>query len=440
MSARGGRGGGGARGGGGNKRSFTGGRGGARSGGNGGAVVPALPRTQFTATFEAFALEFDAVNATREEVYKLSRDITAASKRVISLLQRMSLTTDDATFLTGARSEIRNVHAQMRDLTKLLARTYSDLAPASTTATIAARAAAAEDKPLLPLYWEFYKRFNFCLQEYVEAFTFYHFLKHHALCEQEHIAAAIAEDFAALDEEETAANQQAAAAEAEAEAAAAKAEAEAEAAAEAKAAAATSSSGVAGETEDGTMAAAGTAENLAQLMLDGPVPSAIFPSNSNRNSNSNDSNKTAIATTAAFAMPAVVTPVLPIPPADYLLGLFDLTGELMRFGLTVAPRSPAFAAQIATFIAALSLHLGGAVALHSDALQLRRKDTEGKTQTLKDSLSKLEEVCYSWKKQTAEFSPEVVREALERMVQARAAGTVDGGEGDAGGAEGANEY
>jgi predicted translin family RNA/ssDNA-binding protein len=352
---------------------------------------PNVPQTQFTSLFEGFAARMDSLNLAREEVYKLSRDITAASKRVISLLQRMRLNADSDSFLETARSELKQVHGMLRTLTKHLA-SSAGAAAADTSESFAALTVAPAATVPLPLYWQFYPRFSFGLQEYVEAYTFYHYLRFTTICTEADIAAAIAEDFAAFDTEET---EEAAAA---AEAAAAEAAAEAEVAASAAKLQATALDGSA--DAPAAVADAGDTADAAA------APAAAM------------SDEAAPAASARAAPMPVRTPVLPIPPSDYLLGLFDLTGELMRFGVLSAPTAPGFAAGIAAFISALSAHIVATTGLYGSALRLRRKDLDGKLGAMRASLQKVEEMCYKWQTRMAEFPPEVAQEVLQRLIRA----------------------
>ncbi|KAI0566581.1 Translin [Gracilaria domingensis] len=88
-------------------------------------------------------------------------------------------------------------------------------------------------------------------------------------------------------------------------------------------------------------------------------------------------------------------PPLSLDLSDYLLGVADLTGELMRQGVSDSNSS----GQIAIFLAEIEASLGSL----SDKHQLDVKELHFKLQVLKRSVSKVERTCYDVAIQDAEL-------------------------------------
>jgi predicted translin family RNA/ssDNA-binding protein len=78
--------------------------------------------------FAAMAASLDARNERRESVYKLARDITAASKKVIFSLHRSASgpPATRAEALVGARKEMRPIHIMIGRIHAQLAQGGAD--------------------------------------------------------------------------------------------------------------------------------------------------------------------------------------------------------------------------------------------------------------------------------------------------------------------------
>eukprot|EP00178_Gracilaria_changii_P018293 TRINITY_DN521_c0_g1_i3.p1 TRINITY_DN521_c0_g1~~TRINITY_DN521_c0_g1_i3.p1 ORF type:complete len:193 (-),score=19.49 TRINITY_DN521_c0_g1_i3:1561-2139(-) len=88
-------------------------------------------------------------------------------------------------------------------------------------------------------------------------------------------------------------------------------------------------------------------------------------------------------------------PPLPLDLADYVLGVADLTGELMRQGVS----DSSWSGQIALFMAEIERALESLVEKH----HLEIKDMHSKLQVLKKSVFKVERSCYEVAIQNAEL-------------------------------------
>ena len=107
------------------------------------------------AAFAGFATQLDARYAQQEKIYKAGRDITKLSKNAISLLHRCNNTgsSRDLTLLKAEQALAVDIPRQIASVTLLLQ-------------------GSAE------AYHRFARQRTGYVQEYVEAFSFYHFLLH----------------------------------------------------------------------------------------------------------------------------------------------------------------------------------------------------------------------------------------------------------------------
>ncbi|KYQ94263.1 hypothetical protein DLAC_04563 [Tieghemostelium lacteum] len=99
--------------------------------------------------FQNYSKILDEDNDRRERIVKVSRDITIASKRLISLLHRVVFE-DRNTILTQAHQDLVKVNALIGNIIKEL-----------------------EGQE----YWKFQKSFTWGLQEYTEAISFLYFIE-----------------------------------------------------------------------------------------------------------------------------------------------------------------------------------------------------------------------------------------------------------------------
>lgn len=87
---------------------------------------------------------------------------------------------------------------------------------------------------------------------------------------------------------------------------------------------------------------------------------------------------------------------LAVDSTDYVLGVADLTGELMRKGVADSTSSP----QIAQFLCHIEISLNELVSKH----KFDARDMPRKLEVLRKSVSKVEKACYNKAVQNAEFS------------------------------------
>ena len=99
-------------------------------------------------------------------------------------------------------------------------------------------------------------------------------------------------------------------------------------------------------------------------------------------------------------------PVFPLTSTDYVLGLADLTGELMRLCINAAGSGdlelPFFVVKVLRDIYCCYLSLGG----------FGIKEMSRKVQTLKNSLYKIENVCYNIKVRGSEVPNKMLVDML----------------------------
>ncbi|KAJ3163308.1 hypothetical protein HDU88_006406 [Geranomyces variabilis] len=97
------------------------------------------------------------------------------------------------------------------------------------------------------------------------------------------------------------------------------------------------------------------------------------------------------------------TDIITIPDEDYILGLADLTGELMRLAInSVAKGETALVDEICRFLRDLT----------NDYEVVNFTPARKKMSTMRASLAKVEKACYAIKVRSAEYPPEKVAEML----------------------------
>jgi predicted translin family RNA/ssDNA-binding protein len=110
----------------------------------------------FMPMFEAFRNELDEHHDRRERIIKASRDITAASKKIIFALQRVRLLKSDIPPKIAAETQDRStgMHKQFQSIA-------SDLAGINA--------------------WRYQRQISGGIQEFIEAISFEHYLQHQRL-------------------------------------------------------------------------------------------------------------------------------------------------------------------------------------------------------------------------------------------------------------------
>ncbi|KAI8590074.1 Translin [Geranomyces variabilis] len=97
------------------------------------------------------------------------------------------------------------------------------------------------------------------------------------------------------------------------------------------------------------------------------------------------------------------TDIITIPDEDYILGLADLTGELMRLAInSVAKGEIALVDDICRFLRDLT----------NDYEVVNFPPARKKMSTMRASLAKVEKACYAIKVRSAEYPPEKIAEML----------------------------
>ncbi|GAA5915052.1 translin family protein [Sporobolomyces salmoneus] len=118
------------------------------------ATPPATRSSLLLSSFASFRSELDTSQSQRERIVKLSRDITALSKQMIFSLHRVS---------SGRKwDEVKGeVEGKLEKLRELFARVEKEV--------------KGED------FWRYERSISPGLQEYLEGYTFYHYLEHRTL-------------------------------------------------------------------------------------------------------------------------------------------------------------------------------------------------------------------------------------------------------------------
>ncbi|XP_019726081.1 translin-associated protein X [Hippocampus comes] len=114
------------------------------------------------AAFKVFQMELDAKHDKYERLVKLSRDVTIESKRTIFLLHRVTSVPDAEAILNEADGKLSGVREKIGQIAEEL---------------------RGED------IYQFHRAFTAGIQEYVEAASFQHYIRHRSLISLEEINA-----------------------------------------------------------------------------------------------------------------------------------------------------------------------------------------------------------------------------------------------------------
>lgn len=120
--------------------------------------------SEVIAAFRVFQQELDTRHDKYERLVKLSRDITIESKRTIFMLHRVTSVPNVEDVLTEADNKLDGVRQKIGQIAEEL---------------------RGED------LYQFHKAFTSGVQEYVEAVSFHHFIRHRTLLSLEEINAAL---------------------------------------------------------------------------------------------------------------------------------------------------------------------------------------------------------------------------------------------------------
>ncbi|KZT06353.1 Translin [Laetiporus sulphureus 93-53] len=116
------------------------------------------------------------------------------------------------------------------------------------------------------------------------------------------------------------------------------------------------------------------------------------------------------------------TPYFPLPLGDYLLGLSDLTGELMRYAISAIARrgGRAKASEVCSFVRSCKADFEGFTPYFRE---LRKKQS-----VTAQSLEKIEDVAYAIAVRSSEYDlpPELLDDIVERTVSSAANGEIGG--------------
>lgn len=258
----------------------------------------ANPSSPVLSAFKAFQLELDTKHDKHERLFKLSRDITIESKRAIFVLHRVTSVPDVEDVLAEADLKLDGVRQKIGQIAEEL---------------------RGED------LFQFHRAFTPGIQEYVEAVSFQHFIRHRTLISLEEVNARLV--FVRDDQETERDDQQTERGDQ--------------------------------ETERGDQ----ETERGDQETVDPPEA------------------------------PPPGTPAPPltfqVTPTDYLLGVADLTGELMRMCISsVGNGDMATPFQLGQFLR--QIHDGFALIGNTGPYEVSKK-----LHTLRQSLAKVEDACYT---------------------------------------------
>ncbi|KAN0124981.1 Translin-associated protein X, partial [Russula decolorans] len=129
--------------------------------------------TTISSTFETFREHLDEHYDRRDRLIKVNRDISAASKKVIFLLQRiLNDTSDDDRVLslraaTEAKKKMAEIHTMLRSIAHEL---------------------------VGPRLWRYVQNISGGLQEYIEALSFVYYIEHGRLVSYEQVQATICDN------------------------------------------------------------------------------------------------------------------------------------------------------------------------------------------------------------------------------------------------------
>ncbi|KAI0004135.1 Translin [Russula compacta] len=136
-------------------------------------MSPPSATAALSSAFEAFRDHLDEHYDRRERLIKVNRDISAASKKVIFLLQRiLNETSNDDHGLSlraaiEAKRKLADTHAMLRSITHEL---------------VGSR------------FWRYAHNISSGLQEYIEALSFVHYIEHGGLISYERVQANLCDD------------------------------------------------------------------------------------------------------------------------------------------------------------------------------------------------------------------------------------------------------
>ncbi|CAN6598232.1 hypothetical protein TRVA0_001S05490 [Trichomonascus vanleenenianus] len=125
--------------------------------------------SSYETLFEEFRVYLDGHHDQRERVIKASRDITASSKKIIFALHRLGpdeLTEEIIASNKTVEKHFKDIHARMESVKEDITGVYQ---------------------------WKYTKQFSGCLQEYIEALSFQHFLIHRNIITYEQVCKSIGE-------------------------------------------------------------------------------------------------------------------------------------------------------------------------------------------------------------------------------------------------------
>ncbi|GMK55859.1 hypothetical protein CspeluHIS016_0209150 [Cutaneotrichosporon spelunceum] len=117
-------------------------------------------REHLAKTFESYRAELDGYNERREKVIILSRAITQLSKKLIFHLHR------GATSPSARQKNLKDARAKEREIHKNFAAIAAELA-----------AGAADDEGAAQNFWKFNRQVSPGLEEYIEGYSFLHYLE-----------------------------------------------------------------------------------------------------------------------------------------------------------------------------------------------------------------------------------------------------------------------
>ncbi len=293
-----------------------------------------VPTTELQRRFAVFSSSLDARNEQRERIYKVARDITKAAKNVIFFLHRLPLIGPDS---SGEA------------LQAFLAQGDEELCAVERLVAIVAH----ELRNDVDAYFRFAGQYSFGLQEYVEAASFYYYLRHDALLPRDEVDVRVARAYAEYTREM-----------------------------EAQAA---DQSSAAGDDE------CSTPQPKADDFEDAKDTDAVKKNGGVKGKKGEDEE-------AATSTPPRPPPFI-LSDDDYLLGVSDLTGELMRFATNamaagrfdIPPRVRDFSRRLCWSYDVVRASRGAP------------RDMVKKVEVMMQSVEKCEFACYKLKVRAAEF-------------------------------------
>ncbi|KAF8529430.1 Translin [Gautieria morchelliformis] len=122
-------------------------------------------REKIIIAFQGFRQEFDDHNDRRERLIKLSRDATNLSKKVIFLLQRVA--TEETDQGEAVKAAVQQSQKKFAEIIPVFDQMRTELDPDN--------------------FWRYQKTVSSAVQEYIEALSFAHYLKHNTLLTYEQV-------------------------------------------------------------------------------------------------------------------------------------------------------------------------------------------------------------------------------------------------------------